>query len=981
MAANDKSYQSVEDGDREPGETDPLIGADQGGSSSSQPPNKCSCTSKGCFVTKRWCIFLAFLSVTIIVATMLFTYFPTRRHFIETYGLPPRPDAKPREAFHGRLPQTLKPVNYNIRVTPYLDAEDGDRRFTFDGEVTIIMDCIVTTKVITLHILNLNIDFRSVVVKNVTDDTDMPIAAMSTDPKYDFFIVHVDRFLTSGHQFSISMRYIGSLNGVDDSGRLVGFYSSSYEVEGEVRYIASTQLALTSARRVFPSFDEPALKATFDVAVTHRPKRSALSNMPNIRNVTHGEWITAYFDTTLVMSPYLVAVVVSDFECKETITQRGTQFRVWSAADKLNATVYALDFGSKSLTYFEEMWQIPDPMPKVDMVSIPVMDSFGAVANWGLTTYHEDRVLVRESIDPPSQRQAVALVVAHELSHIWFGNLVTCSWWNDAWLNEGFGRFLEYVAVGDMYPDWEMGEQFYHDRVTLSALLADGTYVTHPTVRSVGWYNDILDQFGKQSYERGSTMLLMMKSFLGEDVFYEGLGNYLVENQYSDVNTDDLWHYLTQADIDKGNHNIKEIMDPWLLQLGYPVVMVTKSANQMTATQEHFLLDPNDTPLIPGEYPSGPWSIPLTSIHSGEFDASRPEFHWLKSQSATFDLTGAEESDWLFVNVNHTGFYRVNYDEDNWNKLINQLLTDHQVFGTQNRVTLVDDSLNLGQAQRLQYNISLHLMEYMKSERDPAPWMALENAMEYADRMLKRTSLYGDFREFIKSQVSPLYDEMGWNLTALSHVEYHAAIVGIRLACRYGNGHCIDKARDVFADWSLNPQSNSLNIDIRESVICTALMYGDEDDWDAAHSILENSQDEKLSTDIQAALACNPRPWVLKAYMILYLDSDQAIRVISHVSNTTAVGFLLAWDFATEHFDELIQMDETAAYDLMWQFTNTMNTQADKDKYDDFGRKYNDMPADSALGFYTGLRKLNTNIQWMDKNLLDIRAFLKSRVN
>ncbi|XP_077977826.1 aminopeptidase N-like [Glandiceps talaboti] len=972
---SDKPYQdeTIGEGDPEPGESTPLIA-----SKGSTSPNKCICTSKGCFMPK-WVTWLLVVTLVLcLLAAVLITFYASRAHYIDTYGLPPDPEAQPRIHFDGRLLRQVQPVNYNIRITPYLDEGDAEKRFTFDGEVTILLECIEFTRSIIVHYKDLNI--RSMHLTNQSG-AEIKIHAPTSIPEYDFLLIQLDSALFPNNLYELSLTYSGPLNSSDETGRHVGLYQSSYENDGETRYLVSTQMEPTYARRVFPCFDEPSFKATFDIEIHHRVGRTAISNMPSIRNETDipTGWNTVFFNTTVVMPTYLVAMVVSDFEFKQTVTSTGILFRVWSTADNIDDTDYALQFGSQCLSFFEDMLGIPYPLPKMDMIALPVFSS-GAMENYGLITYRDYRMLYKDGVDPPSQQQSAALIISHELIHMWFGNLVTLAWWDDTWLNEGFARFYEYVSLDNTYPDWLIYEEFYQDRVTFDAFQADKGYDTHPTNRPVGWYHEVRQQFGRQSYERGSMMLMMMISFLGKDVFDAGIDKYLRDKEYGNAIKDDLFHYLTEADVAVGDNNVKEIMDPWLLQAGYPVVTVTRQNNQVTAQQERFLLDPNDKPLISGQYPNlGPWSIPVTYLHSNDPFTSSPFLYWLTTDSGTFDLVGANEDDWYLVNVNQTGYYRVNYDDSNWEKLIEQLSSNHRAFSTQNRAAFVDDIFSIAQSQRIDANRSLHLMEYMKNEMDYGPWKAAENALQYTDMMLRRSAVYGDFRRFMRQQISPVYTQYGWNLTIGDHVEYFSRTTAIRLACFYGDRTCRTEAQSVFAELLLNPTTDRVSIDIRETVFCNGIAFGDEEDWNALYANLKTTEDERLATDIKFGLACSTRMWILQTYMEDYLHTKEATNIISYVSNATAVGFLLAWDFAVQHFDTLLENDVNTAYDLMWQFTNTMNTQADKEKYDDFGRKYNQMPNDNALGFYKGMQKLDTNIQWMDKNYQDVEDFLKIR--
>ncbi|XP_006822182.1 aminopeptidase N-like [Saccoglossus kowalevskii] len=957
--------------DDEPDEKEPLIR-----NQSPTFPNKCLCTKKGCYITAclAWTLFVCVL--LLITFVVLLTFFLGRRHCDETYGLPPEPEPKTTPSFDGRLPETVKPVAYHLNITPYLDEEDGDKRFTFDGDVTIDIDCIHPSNSITLHFLDLRIDTDSVQVTNKSNDEAVAVAGTMFISEYDFLIINLDRFIMTEHQYQIYIRFAGSLNtSKDPDGSWFGFYSSSYETNGETRYLASTKLEPSGARRMFPCFDEPSMKATFDIVVNHRLGRTALSNMPNIRNEMGTEWNTAYFDTSVVMSTYLVAVVVSDFVNMKTITANGVQFRVWSTADYSHGLTFSLEFGNQSLTDFEQLWGIPYSLPKMDMVALPVFDA-GAMENWGLITYKDYRMLYDDTIHSPSHLQSVALVIAHELVHMWFGNFVTLAWWDDTWLNEGFARFYEIVGVNNILPEWKMFDQFYQQIVTFDAFSADSSYESHPTVRPVGWFNEQKEQFSKQSYERGAAMIMMMQWFLGKDVFHDGIVNYLNDKLYSNAVTDDLWRHLTTADRGHGNNDVKEIMDPWLLQVGYPIVTVKRSDNTVEAQQKRFLLDPHDEP---GQYHDlGPWSIPVSYIHSNKLN--EPELVWIKGESARFDLTGARESDWFLVNINQMGYYRVNYDNDNWSKLINQLKTKHSVISIRNRAALVDDVFNIAQSLDVGANVSLDMMEYLIKEVDYAPWKAVENALLYSDRMLKRTAVYGDFRKYVKTQINPMYNRLGWNLTTQDHIEFHNVALSIRLACYYGNRECIVEAQKKFSNWKLNPDMNRITEDVRATVLCIGLMYGDEEDWQSVFSFLQKTNDDRLSADLKQGLACSRLPWVLQNYMEEYLDRKEIVNVVSKIRDTSTVGFLLAWDFMVQHFDKLKEIHGDKIYDLVWGFSDTMNTLADKDKYDDFGRKYNTMPNDNAIGFYKGLRKINTNIEWMDKNYDDIVNFLNNKL-
>ncbi|XP_006812586.1 aminopeptidase N-like [Saccoglossus kowalevskii] len=946
-------------------------------------PNECVITRRGCYATSCKAALIITMVIFLFVVSLISFAVWSDHH--QTSALPALPHPPNVKHFDGRLPMEVKPVNYKIQLTPYLDEDDGSKRFQFDGEVTILLHCLQATNTITLHSLNLAIDVGAIRCSS-TNKTDGPISVVTTKTvvEYDFFIIVLDQALTVGHQYSINLNYFAKFT-VKTHKETFGFYRSSYVTNGETRHIASTQLEYTDARRVFPCFDEPALKATFDIAVKHRIRRSTvLSNMPNIRNETIGDWNTAYFNTTPVMSNYLIAVVVTDFECKETITPNGVKFRVCADEQDLDAMEFALNFGSRCLSYFEEFWGVLFPLPKLDMISLPSLSARG-MENWGLITYQDYLVLYDSSVHSPSQLQTSAHVISHELVHMWFGDFVAPSWWDELWLSEGFARFYQNIGVNHIYPQWQNYEQFYQEIVTFKAFGSDSSLDSPPTVRPVGWKNEIDELFGVSIYERAASLIRMIESFLDKDVFHSGIMEYLKDNLYNNTEMDDLWIHLSKqanAGNSEGHINLKMIMDPWFRQVGYPIVMATRENNAVTVQQKRFLLNPHEKATMPGKYPElGPWSIPLTYIHSAWSEISSLQWTWFSQSTKTFDLTGISKTDWFLLNVNQTGYYRVNYDADNWRKLIEQLNMDHTTISIQNRAALVDDVLNIAQSQDISVNTSLQLLEYLTIEMDYAPWQAAESAIKYIDNMLKRTEAYQDFRRMMTDVIKPMYSRLGWSLTTQNIVQFHNAALATRFACYYGNSECILEAQKKFSEWLNDRKTNFLIADVRQTVLCHGLMYGNSgEDWETVFSLLVNATDGPYSDDLKYGLACSGLPWKLQSYMAKYMQSEDLVDVVNDVRDASILGYYLAWDYVVSNFDEMkSSIGEDNAYGIIWSFADSMNTQADREKYEDFGNRYHDMSNDHAIQFYKGLQQINTNIEWMAKNYDDVVMYLKDR--
>ncbi|XP_077977893.1 aminopeptidase N-like [Glandiceps talaboti] len=925
------------------------------------------------------------------------------------------PTAQPQtqKPFEGRLPDTLKPTNYRIKIQPYMDEEDGDKRFLFDGEVDISMKCEKSTNVITLHALKLDIDEDTVRVNEIDTNEDFGVKDISTNEEYEFLIIKTKKKLEADKQYMLSINYVGILNNSD----IVALYLNVYQTGNDTRYAVASQLENSYGRRVFPSFDEPAMKATFDIIIKHRTIRSALSNMPVIRNETDGDWNTAYFDRTPVMPNYLVAVVVSDFVYKEKTTQSGVKFRVWSRPEMIDATDFSLDYGVKTLEYFENLWNISYSLPKLDMVALPVL-RFGAMENWGLVLYKEKFMLYDKNVHTPVRVQSVAGVVAHEIVHKWFGNLVTMAWWSDTWLNEGFARHFQCVAIDQFLPEWEFYDQFYQDSVTIKAFNDDASSDSHATVRpDVGWEKDLWGQFDTRVYERGSQIIMMMRSFLGDTIVYDAFRSYLRKYSYGNTYSYDLWNALTETAKESGvNIDMKEVMDPWLLQLGFPVVTITrKDDTTAMIEQKMFVLDRED------EIPDAPedlnyiWYIPLTYIHAGESltPSNGPSLAWLNGTlTGAFNLNGATADDWVLGNIYQHGYYRVNYDLDNWSKLISQLGTDHEKIPIQNRAALIDDVFNLARSGDVDVVLAFEVSDYLGNEEGYSPWKAAISNLEYIRNMLEKTPSYGNLEIYGRELIKPIYGLYGWNFQESdnedeNHVKYHLKVEAIKLSCDFNDEDCVKKATKSYSDWMKNKQNNGIPPDIRALTLCTAIRHGGQDDWDFAYRELKKTTDESLIDDITSGLACTEQVWLLQKYLNDYFqryinetavvteggDSDFVIsisevdedidfyKVIEKVREQSTIGHMVAKEFSIYHFDDLRARDAdgSKSFPLIWELADRMNSKSQQMQLEDFARKHNDMPDDQVAMFYKAVRKVKANIRWMERNYNDLEEWLADK--
>ena len=379
-----------------------------------------------------------------------------------------------------------------------------------------------------------------------------------------------------------------------------GLYPCYFTHDGVKKQLFATQFESHHAREVFPCVDEPAAKAEYDLTLITRPGITVLGNMPVKYEEKNDNSLTTTFEKTPRMSSYLLAFVIGELHKKSARTKSGVEVNVWATpAQNENTLDFALDIATRSIDFYDEYFGVKYPLPKSDHVALPDFSS-GAMENWGLITYRESCLLADPVLTPESSRRFIATVIAHELSHQWFGNLVTMQWWNDLWLNESFANMMEYVAIDALHPDWHMWEDFATNEVT-AALRRDSLDGVQSVQADVNHPDEISTLFDPAIvYAKGGRLLVMVRKLIGEEAFRAGLKSYFEKFAYKNTVGNDLWQELESA----SGQPIVNLMNAWISQPGLPVVSVSSSHDVATLSQERFFI---------GEHqPSDAlWPIPL----------------------------------------------------------------------------------------------------------------------------------------------------------------------------------------------------------------------------------------------------------------------------------------------------------------------------------------------------------------------------------
>ncbi|KAK3594679.1 hypothetical protein CHS0354_016345 [Potamilus streckersoni] len=868
-----------------------------------------------------------------------------------------------------RLPRNLDPVHYDLKLEVNL------AKGRYSGCVRMLIHVVTPTRYIVFH----SSDFIVINKNNITvtlnrNNSQVEIVQHHWISESQFYILEAKSELLSGSNYTVDIKSFGGFILPD----LKGIYISSYKTnDGETRYLAASQLQSTDARKVFPCFDEPDMKATFSVTIIHQTGFRALSNMPpeSTTCIDDCSWQKVKFKTTPRMSTYLLAFVISDFQFRETMIFDNYQLRVWAQPEMYNQTEYALEFASKCYEFFTEYFGIPDVVPKADHVAVPDF-SAGAMENWGLVIYRETALLYDPNVSSSSNKYTVTFIVAHEIAHTWFGNMVTMKWWDDLWLNEGFANVLMYIAMDDILHDWKVFSiQVVEDMFPV--MLKDALKTSHPISTPINHPDDIAQYFDHISYNKGMAVLRMLGEFLGWNVFREGLKMYITKYKFKNAEMSELWQTFTEAT--NGTIDVGEIMDTWTRQMGYPVVTVREEANHYILEQSRFLLDENSSESDNFDSPYGyKWHVPVTYVLQENPDEKY--LVWLHLGPATLPrLTDG----WLLGNIDYVGFFKVNYEVEMWQKLADQLNTNHLVFRDSNRAGLIGDSFNFARAAILDYSVALNLSTYLHNETSYVPWKAFVDATDFIRGMLTKQSAYVLLEKYIRQLIAPVFASIGTNDTG-SLPERYLRRVLLRTGCEVGVQEAINYATFMFHRWMKN--GTRLPSDYSKIIYSVGIREGNVEEWD---HVWNKSQSTNVAAErdmMLDALAQTQKPWLLWRYADWLFDSNkikrQDVRLVMSYFSQTPLGRMIALHFLMNRWDELNKQfgrDTFLLREVIAEVTQFVNSEFELKQLETLFREK--PPKIARKETENALALIRANIKWMNNNYEAIATWLQQRLN
>jgi puromycin-sensitive aminopeptidase len=635
--------------------------------------------------------------------------------------------ARATEAF--RLPRTVEPEIYRIEIEPDISTA------TFSG--TLALDAVVHEPVGTIVMNAAELAISDVEVRT-EDGTSVP-CTVSFDDDLEQVLFHASSELSPG-RCTVTCRFSGTLND-----KLRGFYRSTYPgPDGETQTIATTQFESVDARRSFPCFDEPDRKAVFEVTLIVDPDLDAISNSPIVAVEPAGDKRRVRFAPTMRMSSYLVAFVVGKLEATEAVDVDGVPLRVVFTPGKRPLADFALEIGAFALRFFTQYFNIPYPGDKVDLVAIPDFAA-GAMENLGCITFRDTALLIDPARAARAELERVADVVAHELAHMWFGDLVTMGWWEGIWLNEAFATFMEMLCVDAFRPSWDRWVGFATSRE--AALAVDSVHATRPIEYPVGPPKEAEGMFDLLTYEKGASVLRMLEQHLGADVFRDGVRTYLKEHEYANTVTTDLWDALESA----SGAPVRDVMNTFILQGGHPLISLHDGA----LSQEPFSFGP--VPAGTTSAIGSDWHVPLAvrALPDGELPGAPVRRFELGTEPESVDET---QRGLVVVNAEGWGVFRTWYETDH-----RLALADHLSELTPlERANLMGDTWATTMSGRSGLEEFLALAARLGMEPDPAPWSPVAGALGLCHRIAApedREALH----DAVAALVGPVHRRLGFD--------------------------------------------------------------------------------------------------------------------------------------------------------------------------------------------------------------------------
>ncbi len=728
-----------------------------------------------------------------------------------------------------RLYNNFKPDIYDLKLVLAKDEK------TFAGQVTITgSKSGRPAKRISLHSKDLKITKAELLRLDHSNPGPIKLERIATHGAYDELRLHTAELLRSG-QYLIKLEFKGKI-----TKPMNGLYPCDAGDGSVDPVILATQFESHHAREVFPCIDEPEAKAVFELTLTGSASDVFLANTDPLKTNIKGTAKTVVFKPTPKMSTYLLAFAAGKLEYLEGYTKNGIRVRTYAVKSRVKSSGFALEVAIKTLEFYADYFQIDYPLNKCDLLALPDFAS-GAMENWGLITFREQALLVNETQTSLSMRQYVANVVAHELTHQWFGNLVTMKWWTDLWLNESFASLMSYLAVDQLFPEWQVWKQFIVDEQS-QALKLDSLEHTHPISVDIRHPDEIRTIFDNISYEKGASVLLMLMKYIGEEDFRRGLQLYLKKHAYSNTESSDLW----QAWEEVTGLALASFMRAWIDQPGYPIINVklNTESNELTIDQQRFYLNPQSSTN------QQHWPVPIFSNNTELPEILLKTHHSLKLRTAPNPL---------IINAGRNTLSRVIYSSELLDKLrpgIKSASIDEL-----DRMGIIADSFEAAKAGQQSTIDAIKLLSAYSNEASLPVWEVIAANIGSVRSVMDDVTLRKAMNPFIQRLISKQYDRLGWREAKDDdHFDKLLRPIILGLATATEQTDALKYTKELFKNRDKQP----LHPDIRSIVYSSIARHGGKTEFNLLKDLYSATDNSEEKNNLSAALTNFTQPELIR---------------------------------------------------------------------------------------------------------------------
>ena len=846
----------------------------------------------------------------------------------------------------------FQPEHYELFLEPNAETRRAPGHVTIHGQKKGR-----PSQRLTFHQHNLKITAARIVKHDKKGDQDVAVERINLQKTADEVRLHTAEMLYAG-SYSIYIEFEAPVQS-----SMTGLYASPYEVDGVKKVVMSTQLESHFARQAFPCIDEPEAKATFDLALSVPEGEMALSNMPVKSSQEKEGRVTVSFETSPRMSTYLLAFAIGDYQARETKTKDGVIVRTLTTKDHSAESVdFALDVAKRAVEFFNEYYGVPYPLPKSDNISIPNF-SAGAMENWGLITFRESVFVAEPGNTSQGAKEYVSLVVCHEMSHMWFGDLVTMKWWNDLWLNESFANVMEYVAVDALFPDWHIMNTFVTTeglaafrRDSIAGVQSIKTEVNHPDEISTLFDPSIV-------YAKGGRLLNMLRNYIGEDDFRKGLKEYFTAHAYKNTVGDDLWAALGKA----SGKDVAGFMNPWLQQSNFPVVTADQQGTELQISQSHFLTD------LSKADPQRRWPVPLL--------ASSPDVpELLDGESTTATL---QSPTFVHLNQNAVGHYIVHYKQPEHAAAL-AAQAERKELNEVERLMLLSDSSLLARAGISDFGATLSLLEHYTDESSEPVWDIMGLILADTRRFIDAApELEDSIKALVRSLIAAEYTRLGWQEKENESVHDTKLRAGILSLGVYSEHSAItEEVLRLFSEYQKD--ASAVNAELRGIVFGAAVRHDVSGavDWLLEQDATQTNPD--IKADIVGALTVTHSVEVAERLLgrlqdrnlVRTQDMDHWLVYLLRNRYTRDV----AWKWMREHWnwiEKTFKGDQN--YDHFPRYAaSAFNTRKYLEEYKDFFEPKTEQTA-LAHNITMGIEEIQNRVTWLERDVDAVRAYFNKK--